>query len=89
MADYMVVASGQSSKQVIRLAEKLIDRLKLRNHNSIYTEGMNQGDWVIVDTGEVILHLFRPEVREFYNLEKIWSPDAGHNPALHNGMTAH
>ena len=72
----MVVATGQSSKQVVRLAEKVIERLNARDHKSIHTEGMNQGDWVIVDTGEVIIHLFRPEVRSFYNIEKIWSPYA-------------
>ena len=74
LADYMVVASGQSGKQITRMAEKLIERLKARGHDYIQTEGMSQGDWVIVDAGEIIIHLFRPEVRSFYNLEKIWSP---------------
>lgn len=78
LTDYMVVATGKSSKQVIRIAEKLIDRLKARDHNHIHTEGLSQGDWVIVDTGEVIIHLFRPEVRSFYNIEKIW----GSEPAM-------
>lgn len=72
LTDYMIVATGQSSKQVVRLAEKLIDRLKARDHKNIHTEGMSRGDWVIVDAGEVIIHLFRPEVRSFYNIEKIW-----------------
>ena len=74
LADYMIVATGQSSKQVIRLAEKVIERLHGHGHCSIHTEGLTNGDWVIVDAGEVIIHLFRPEVREFYNLEKIWNP---------------
>ena len=80
LADYIVVATGQSSQQVIRLAEKLVERLGARGRKSIPTEGMRQGDWVIVDAGEVIVHLFRPEVRSFYNIEKIWSSHSAPEP---------
>lgn len=81
----MVVASGQSSRQVIRTAEKLIERLKSRKHGVLHIEGLANGDWVIVDTGEVIVHLFRPEVRSFYNIEKIWGP-AGYKTSLASGF---
>ncbi len=69
----MVVASGRSSRQVGALAEKLRDRLKATGHNHIRTEGMEQCNWVILDAGDVIVHLFRPEVRDFYKIEKMWS----------------
>lgn len=72
LADYMVVASGTSSRQVTAFAEKLKDRLTARGHKKIVTEGLGQGNWVVLDAGDVIVHLFRPEVREFYNIEKMW-----------------
>ena len=72
IADYMIVASGRSSRQISALAEKLRDRLKARIHNDIRIEGLSDANWVIVDIGDVIVHLFRPEVREFYNIEKMW-----------------
>ncbi len=82
LADYMIVASGRSSRQVVALAQKLEDRLKSRGFKHIRTEGTDQGNWVIVDAGDVIVHLFRPEVREFYNIEKMWNlPAFGKNPA--------
>ncbi len=68
----MVIASGQSTRQVIAMAEKLKDRLAARKIKDIKTEGMNAGDWVAMDIGDVIVHIFRPEVREFYNIEKMW-----------------
>lgn len=78
LADYLVVASGTSSKQIVRMAEKLKERLEGRGCSEIRIEGAGQGNWVIVDVGDVIVHLFRPEVREFYNIEKMWSlPPAG------------
>lgn len=78
LADYIIVASGTSSRQVSRMAEKLTERIHARGQSGIRTEGMSQGDWVIVDAGDIIVHLFRPEVREFYNIEKMWSvPHAG------------
>lgn len=72
LADYMIIASGTSSRHVNALASKLKDRLLIRGVKSIHIEGQTQSDWIVVDMGDVILHLFRPEVREFYNLEKMW-----------------
>ncbi|WP_439154018.1 ribosome silencing factor [Yoonia sp.] len=74
MGDYMVIASGRSSRQVTAIAEKLADRLKQEFGVIAKTEGKDTGDWVLVDTGDVIVHVFRPEVREFYQLEKMWQP---------------
>ena len=70
----MVVASGRSTRQVAALAEKLTDRLKQEFGRLSKIEGKNTGDWILVDTGDIIIHLFRPEVREFYQLEKMWVP---------------
>ncbi len=75
IGDYMVICSGRSSRQVTAIAEKLIERLKSEFGRGAKVEGKDTGDWVLVDTGDVILHIFRPEVREFYQLEKMWVPD--------------
>lgn len=72
MADQMVIASGRSSRQVSSIAEKLKERLKADHQISCKVEGKDQGDWVLIDAGDVIVHVFRPEVREFYQLEKMW-----------------
>ncbi len=72
IADYMVVATGQSNRQVTALAENLLQGFKGQGLIGITPEGVRQGDWVLIDAGDVIIHLFRPEVREFYNLEKMW-----------------
>jgi len=74
MADYMVVCSGRSSRQVASIAEKLADRLKQRDGIVARLEGLDQGDWVLIDAGDVIVHVFRPELRDFYQLEKLWLP---------------
>ncbi|MCL7465467.1 ribosome silencing factor [Phaeovulum sp. NW3] len=74
MADYMVICSGRSSRQVGAIAEKLMDRLKQDFGRICKIEGKDQGDWVLIDTNDVIVHVFRPEVREFYQLEKMWMP---------------
>ena len=74
VSDYMIIASGTSSRHVGALAEKLKDRLQARGVKNIKIEGKEQSDWVVFDAGDVIVHLFRPEVREFYNLEKMWQP---------------
>lgn len=74
MADHMVIASGRSSRQVASIAEKLVDRLKQHTGRSARIEGKDTGDWVLIDTDDVIVHVFRPEVREFYQLEKMWMP---------------
>lgn len=74
VADYMVVCSGRSSRQVSAIAEKLVDRLKTEAGVPCRMEGKETGDWVLIDSGDVIVHVFRPEVREFYQLEKMWQP---------------
>ena len=74
MADHMVIASGRSSRQVASIAEKLVDRLKQETGRTARIEGKDTGDWVLIDTDDVIVHVFRPEVREFYQLEKMWMP---------------
>ncbi len=76
MADHMVIASGRSSRQVGAIAENLSDRLKLDHGLVCRSEGKSLGDWVLLDAGDVIVHVFRPEVREFYQLEKMWMPQA-------------
>jgi ribosome-associated protein len=73
-ADYMVVCSGRSSRQVASISEKLSERLKQEMGVLCKMEGKDQGDWVLIDSGDVIIHVFRPEVREFYQLEKMWLP---------------
>jgi ribosome-associated protein len=69
VADYMVICSGRSSRQVGAIAQKLVDRLKDDLGRKSRIEGKDQGDWVLIDTGDVVVHVFRPEVREFYQLE--------------------
>jgi len=73
IADFMVIASGTSSRQVASIAGNLMERIKAAGFGLCRVEGQQQGDWVIVDAGDVIVHVFRPEVRDFYNLEKLWS----------------
>ena len=72
VADHMVVASGRSTRQVSALADKLQNRLKAISDRTPPVEGKAMGDWVLIDAGDVIVHIFRPEVREFYQLEKMW-----------------
>jgi ribosome-associated protein len=73
MADYMVIASGRSTRQVGAMADHLMRKVKTDGFGTATTEGMPQNDWVLIDAGDVIVHLFRPEVRAFYNIEKMWS----------------
>jgi ribosome-associated protein len=73
LADFLVIGSGRSSRQVASMAEKLADRVKAATGRAVRLEGLPQADWVVIDAGDVIVHLFRPEVRSFYNLEKMWS----------------
>ena len=72
MADWMVIASGRSSRQVAAIAEHLVDTLKQDHGRLAKIEGKDAGDWVLIDVGDAIVHVFRPEVREFYQLEKMW-----------------
>ncbi len=74
IGDFMVVCSGRSSRQVAAIAEKLVTRLKEEFGISVRVEGKDAGDWVLIDSGDVVVHVFRPEVREFYQLEKMWMP---------------
>ncbi len=78
MADYMVICSGRSTRQVAAIAEKLSERLKSTFGILSKMEGKETADWVLLDSGDVIVHVFRPEVREFYQLEKMWQPGAAH-----------
>ena len=78
VADYMVICSGRSSRQVAAIAEKLADRLRMTFKIAAKMEGRDTGDWVLIDGGDVIVHVFRPEVREFYQLEKMWLPSGAH-----------
>lgn len=73
IADYMVIASGRSSRQVAAIAQHLAERIKKETGRSARVEGLPVADWVLIDAGDVIVHLFRPEVRSFYNLERMWS----------------
>jgi ribosome-associated protein len=75
MADYMVVASGASSRQVAAMAEHLEFKLKQEKVNILGLEGLRQADWVLLDANDVIVHIFRPEVRDFYGLERMWVDD--------------
>ncbi len=77
MADYMVVASGRSTRQVAAIADHLMDSLKQDHGRLSKVEGKDIGDWVLIDVGDVIVHVFRPEVREFYQLEKMWLTPGG------------
>ncbi|GAA4248898.1 ribosome silencing factor [Azospirillum brasilense] len=72
IADYMIVASGRNTRHIAAMAMKLADRMKQAGLRGVEVEGLNQCDWVLVDAGDVIIHLFRPEVRTFYNIEKMW-----------------
>jgi ribosome-associated protein len=73
IGDFMVVTSGRSQRHVGAVAEHVVKDLKAAGISGVRVEGMRQGDWVLIDAGDVIVHVFRPEVREFYNLEKMWA----------------
>ena len=77
VADYMVIASGRSTRQVAAMAQKLAERVKQAGHGPARVEGLPAADWVLIDAGDVVVHLFRPEVRSFYNLERMWSFEGG------------
>ncbi|MCY7271797.1 MAG: ribosome silencing factor [Sphingomonas bacterium] len=73
IADHMVIASGRSSRQVASMAAKLAERIKAEFGKLVRVEGLPTADWVLIDADDVIVHLFRPEVRSFYNLERMWA----------------
>jgi ribosome-associated protein len=80
IGDHMVIASGRSQRHVGAIADQLIEKLKEEGETHLRVEGMPSCDWVLVDAGDVIVHVFRPEVRQFYNLEKMWSADRPNEP---------
>ena len=73
IADFMIICSGTSSRHVISLSNFLVEALKKEDLNTLNVEGKSNGDWVLVDAGDIIIHLFRSEVREYYGLEKMWA----------------
>ncbi len=85
IADHMVIASGRSTRQVASMAQKLTERIKQELGRNVRVEGLPVADWVLIDADDVIVHLFRPEVRSFYNLERMWAfeEQAAAAPAAH------
>lgn len=73
IADHIVIASGRSTRQVASMAMKLVERIKAETGRTARVEGLPTADWVLIDASDVIVHLFRPEVRSFYNLERMWA----------------
>jgi ribosome-associated protein len=73
IGDYMVVATGRSQRHVASIADRVVKDLHQTGKSGVRVEGMRQGDWVLIDAGDIIVHVFRPEIRAFYNLEKMWS----------------
>ncbi len=75
IGDYMIVASGRSHRHVSAVADHLLQALNQMGCKNVRVEGLEGGDWVLIDTGDIVVHIFRPEIRDFYNLEKIWIND--------------
>lgn len=75
LADFMVIASGRSHRHVGAVSDRLLRDLKDNGFGNAHVEGLPNCDWVLIDTGDHIVHIFRPEVREFYNIEKMWTAD--------------
>ena len=84
IADFMLIASGTSSRQIRAMAEHTVTMIKKNIKAPVNIEGLNQGDWVLIDSGDIIIHLFRPEVREFYNLEKMWQINSIQDTKIEN-----
>ncbi len=85
IADFLVIASGRSSRQVASMAQKLTERIKRELGRNVRLEGLPVADWVLIDADDVIIHLFRPEVRTFYNLERMWAFEESARPAAAAG----
>ena len=85
IADHMVIASGRSTRQVAALAQRIESEVKQSLHRNVRIEGLASADWVLIDAHDVIVHLFRPEVRQFYGLEKMWAFDADGAPVRAEG----
>ena len=75
MADFMIICSGTSNRHVVALSNYISERLKKKHSKNFNIEGRKNGDWILVDIGDVIIHLFRGEVRSYYNLERMWQVD--------------
>ena len=82
MADFMLIASGTSSRQIRAITENTVTAIKKSSNVNVSIEGLKQGDWVLIDGGDIIIHLFRPEVREFYNLEKMWQVGSSEDASI-------
>ena len=80
IADSMVIASGRSQRHVGAMADQLLQKLKQEGIKQVRVEGLPLCDWVLIDAGDVVVHIFRPEVRQFYNLEKMWTAERPNNP---------
>ena len=76
IADYMIIASGSSGRQIAAMCDHVEEKLKKAGAEIFGREGKNQGDWIVIDALDVVIHLFRPEVRDFYSLEKMWSQES-------------
>lgn len=83
IGDFMIVASGRFDRHVGAIAEQVQQALKTAGAGHVHIEGLQTCDWVLIDTGDIIVHVFRPEVREFYNLEKMWLAERPGEPAAH------
>ncbi len=83
IGDFMLIASGRTDRHVGAIADRIKEKLKDNGFGRVRVEGTETCDWVLIDTGDVIVHLFRPEVREFYNLEKMWSGERPQEPTSH------
>ena len=83
IGDFMVIATGRSDRHVSAVADQIQQALKGEGQDRIRMEGQPQCDWVLIDTGDIIVHVFQPEIRAFYNLEKMWSADRGAEPTAH------
>lgn len=88
VADFMIIANGNSHRQVSALADYVIKELKTVSVRDLAIEGKDQADWVLIDAGDIIIHLFRPEVRGFYNLDKMWTADVSDEIAPEMGPSA-
>ena len=83
IADFMVIASGRSDRHVGAIADQIQKRLKEIKYATVRVEGQPANDWVLIDVGDIVVHIFRPEVREFYNLEKMWMTDHAASESTH------
>ena len=83
LGDFMVVVSGRSSRHVVAICDHLVTDLKHEGFGNTRVEGLETGDWVLLDTGDIIVHVFRPEIREFYNIEKLWATPEIEEGRLH------